>query len=111
HHLVGLFGRVFQRALGSGAQREIDRGRDTFANWMLLPDLLANRMDLCGRQQQTLGQVSTFTENAQQKMLGFNLWAVALARFVSGEKDSFAGCFCVSFEHSASPKHIANAAA
>jgi hypothetical protein len=62
--------------------------------------LLPDRCDVFGRLYQAESQWLIGAQDAEQKVLGFDMFAARLAGFVAGEEDGFSRRFRESFEHS-----------
>ena len=97
---VGLFGRELQHALGFGAERDLDRGRDLLAEDRAAFDFLADVFEGEVRAgEDAAGQPFAFANQAEQEVLGLDRDAAELAGFVAGEEKDSPGPFRVPFEH------------
>ena len=99
---LGFFGRILQHALGLGAERDLDRGRDLLAEDRAAFDLLADVFERQVRaREDPAGEPLAFAHQPQQQVLGLNGDAAELAGLVAGEEDNPPGPFGVAFEHPA----------
>ena len=99
---VGLFGRVLQDALGLGAERNLDRGRDLLtkdgAPFDFLPDVLEREVGPC---KDPARQPLAFPDQPQKQVLRFDRDAPQLAGLVASEEQDPPRSFRVAFEHPA----------
>ena len=99
---VGLFGRELQHALGFGAERDLDRGRDLLAEHRAAFDFLADVFEGQVRaREDPARQPLAFANQAEQQVLGLNRDAAELAGLVAGEEENPPRPFGVPFEHPA----------
>jgi hypothetical protein len=70
---VGLFGRELQDALGLGAERNLDRGRDLLAEDRAPFDFLADVFERQMRaRENAAGKAFAFPDEPEQQVLGLN---------------------------------------
>ena len=70
---LGFFSGVGEDALAFVGEREVDGGRDFFADGGVRLNLLSNRFDRCMRAQESVGQGLVFAEKAEQKVLRLDI--------------------------------------
>src|ERR1700722_2985694 len=103
---LGFFRGVGEHALALVAQRQIDRGRDLFADRGMSFDLLANGFDRGVRTQETIGQGLVFAQKSEKQVLSLNVRRPELAGFVAREKDDAPGFLRIAFKHNALPPDL-----
>ena len=99
---LGFLGRELQDALGLGAERDLDRGRDLLAEDRPALDFLADVLEGQVRAgEDAAGQALALADQAQQQVLGLDRDAPELAGLVAGEEEHPPRPFGVPFEHPA----------
>ena len=97
---IRFLGGKLQHALGFGAERNLDGGRDLLAEdgaaLDLLPDVLEGQVR---PGKNAAGQPFAFADQPEQQVLGLNRDRAKLAGFVSGEEQNATRSFSVAFEH------------
>src|SRR5438309_6708961 len=99
---LGLFSRKLKDTLGFGAERDLDRGRNAFAEDGPAFDFLE-----CVFQRQVRAgedaacEPFAFTNQPEQEMLGLNGNAAELAGLVTGAEEYSSSPWGVPFEHRA----------
>ena len=66
-------------------------------------DLLANRLHRGVRTQKAITQWFVFAQQAQQKMLGLDIWRAELAGLIPRKEDHAPCLLRIAFEHVAPP--------
>ena len=101
---IGLFGGELQHALGFGAERDLDRGRDLLAEHRAAFDFLADAFEGQVRaREDPARQPLALANQAQQQVLGLNRDAAELGGLVAGEEKHAPRSFRVAFEHPVVP--------
>ena len=95
----GLFRAISENALAFVAQGKIDRGGNLLPNGGVTFDLLANGFDGGVRPQEAVGQSLILAQQAEQKMLGFDVRAAELARLVSRKEDHSSRFLRITLKH------------
>ena len=99
---IGFFRRELQHALGFGAERDFDRGRDLLAEDRAAFDFLADVFEGQVRARENpAGQAFSFADQAKKQVLGLDRDASELACFVAGEEEHPPRSFGVPLEHPA----------
>ena len=99
---VGFLGGELQHALGFGAERNLDRGRDLLAEDRAAFDFLADVFEGEVRaREDPARQPFAFANQAEQEVLGLNRDAAELAGLIAGEEENPSRPFRVAFEHPA----------
>src|SRR5262249_49017053 len=97
---IGFFRGKLQHALGFGAERDLDRRRDLFAEYRASFDLFPNVLEGGMRARKDAArQTFAFANQSEQEVLGFNRNAAQLAGFIAGEEEYASSPFGVPFEH------------
>ncbi len=96
---LGFFGAIRQHTLALMAQRKIDRRRNFLPDRGVPFDLLSDGIHGRVRPQKPVGQLLIFTQEPEQKMLGFDVRAAELARFVPCEEDNAPRLFRITLKH------------
>src|SRR2546421_9688950 len=91
-----FFRRHIKDALALRAQRHFDRRRDALADGDAGFDLLAYRFDRALLAQETIRQRLVLAHQAEQEMLGLDVRAAILARFVPRKKDDASRFLCIT---------------
>ena len=100
---LGLLGRIGQDALALVRKRQVDRGRDLFANGGVRLNLLADRLHRGVGAQEAVGQRLVLAQQAQQQVLGLDIGRAELAGLIPREED-YAPCLLrIAFEHGVLP--------
>ena len=101
---LGLLGRIGEHTLAFIAQRQIDTGRNLFADRGVPLDLLADGVHRRMLPKETIGQSLILAQQAKQQVLRFDVGRPKLACFIACEKNHASGFFGVPFKHLASPQ-------
>src|SRR4029077_17716774 len=96
---LGFFRGEIQDAFGFLAEGHFDRRGDALANRDALFDLFADRLNRAVRTQKTIGQGFVLAHQAEQQMLGLDVWGAVLAGFVARKKYDASCLLCVAFKH------------
>ena len=97
---IGFLGGKLQHALGLGAERDLDRGRDLFAKDRAPFDFLANALEREVRAgKDPARQPLALANQSEEQVLGFDGNASELTRLVAREKEDASRSFRVTFEH------------
>src|ERR1051326_7974868 len=95
----GLFRSVGKDPLAFVADREVDRRRRLFANDCVTFNLPPNFVDGFDGLEETMSESLVFADQAEQEVLGFDIWRAELARFVSREEHDSTGLLGVALKH------------
>src|SRR5256885_1975696 len=94
-----FFGGIGEHTLALVAQRQVNRGRNLFANRGVAFDLFADRFDGSMRTQKTIRQSLIFAQQPEQEVLGLNVRRTELACLIPGEENDSPGLLRIAFEH------------
>ena len=95
---LSLFGGIGEHALGLVAQGKIDGSRNLLAQGSQGANPLADGCDGIVRRQEAVCKCFVFSEDSEEKMLGFNRRRTEFAGFIACEKDDPAGFFGIALE-------------
>ena len=99
---VGFLGGALEDALGLGAERNFDRGRDLLAEDRPTFDFLADVLEGEVRASKNPArQPFSFANQAEKEVLGLNRDAPELAGLISGKEENPSRPFRIAFEHPA----------
>ena len=96
---LGFLGCIGEDSFALLRERQIDRGRNLFADGRAAFDLLSDGFDRAVGTEETVGQSLVLAQKAQQEVFGFNVGTSELAGFVSRKKDNASGLLGVSLKH------------
>src|SRR3954465_7309848 len=97
---IGLFGRELENAFGFGAERNLDRGRDLFAEHRPPFDFLANALEREMRAgKDPAREPFAFANQTKEQVLGFDRNAAELTCLIAREEENATCSFRVTFEH------------
>ena len=100
---LGFFRGVGQDTLAFVGKRKVDGGGDLLANGGVGLNLLANGINRGVRAQETIGERLVFAQQAEQKVLGFNIGRAELAGLIAREEDDPPCLLRIAFEHGVLP--------
>ena len=96
---LGFFGGVCQNPLALVAQGKVHGSGNFLPDGGMPLDLFADGFNGGVRAQKPVGQRLVLAQQAQQQVLGLDVRAAELARFVAGKEYYAPGFFRVPFEH------------
>ena len=96
---LGFFRGHIQNPFALRAQRHFDRSRNALAYRDARFDLFANGFDRALLTQEAVRQCFILAHQAQEQMLGLDVRASVLARFVACKENYAARFFSVPFKH------------
>ena len=101
---IGFLGGELQHALRLGAERDLDRRRDFFAEDRSPLDLFADAFEGKVRAgENPAGQPLAFPDQAEQQVLRLNRDAPELTGLISREEEDTSRPFRIAFEHPVLP--------